>query len=220
MSAASTTASGNEDQSAQRAGSIRRTVSAGFAHHQAGRLARAEALYRKALEKDPEHAEALHLLGVLAYQRGNIETAIALIERALPELTDLSEAHLNLGNALRAVGRHAEAVDRYRRAITLDPDYGMAHSNLACALNDQGLFEAGLESARRAIALLPDFLGAYVNCAAALLGLRRFAEAEAPSAAPLISIRTIPCCTANSAGFWPSFTGSMRRRRAISGRSR
>jgi tetratricopeptide (TPR) repeat protein len=173
-------ASCDNQQNARRAGGITRTVNAGFAHHQAGRVERAEALYRKALAKDPDHAEALHLLGVIAYQRGQIAAAIELIDRALPELHDLPEAHLNLGNALRAAGRLVEAADSYQRAIALEPDYGMAHSNLARALNDRGIFEAALESARRAIALIPDFLGAQLNCAAALQGLERFAEVEAP----------------------------------------
>ena len=155
-------------------------VDAGFAHHEAGELEQAEALYRKALEIDPEHAEALHLLGLIACQQGKFPSAIELIRRALPELNDLPEAHLNLGNALRETGQLSEAADCYRRAIELDPDYGMAHSNLARTLNDQGLFEAGLESSRRAAELMPDFLGVHVNCAAALLGLERFAEAEVP----------------------------------------
>jgi tetratricopeptide (TPR) repeat protein len=173
-------ASDDHQQSPRRAHGVTRTVNAGFAHHQAGRIARAEALYRKALAQDPHHAEVLHLLGIIAYQRGHIEAAIELIERALPELRDLPEAHLNLGNALRAAGRLVEATESYRRAIALDPGYGMAHSNLARALNDQGLFESGLESARRAVELIPDFLGAQLNYVAALHALERFAEVEAP----------------------------------------
>jgi protein O-GlcNAc transferase len=168
----------DDKQKARRAGGITRTLNAGLGHHQAGRLERAEALYRRALERNPEHAEALHLLGVIAYQRGKTEQAIELIERALPVLQDLPEVHLNFGNALREAGRLAEAADSYRQAIALDPDYGMAHSNLARALNDQGLFEAGLASAMRAGELIPDFLGVHINYAAALMGLDRMAEAE------------------------------------------
>ena len=67
----------------QKAGRLR-TVRAGFAHHQAGRLRRAEALYRKALDKNPDDPNALHLLGVVAYQRGAAGPAVRLIERALP----------------------------------------------------------------------------------------------------------------------------------------
>jgi len=180
MGSASTTASAEDKRSARRAAGLSQTVRAGFAHQQAGRLERAEALYRKALAKDPDHADALHLLGVIAYQCGKNGPAIQLMERALAALTELPDAHLNYGNALQKAGRLAEAVESYRRAIALNPDYGMAHSNLARALNDQGLFDAGLESSRRAIELIPNFLGAYVNYAAAFLGLERFAEAEVP----------------------------------------
>jgi tetratricopeptide (TPR) repeat protein len=163
----------------RRAGRLR-TVRAGFAHHQAGRLPRAEALYRRALQKDPNDANALHLLGVIAYQRGEIGTALRLIERARPELPELPDIHLNYGNALREAGKLAEAVASYRRALALKPDYGMAHNNLAAALNQQEEFTAGLASSERAIALIPEFFGAYVNRADALMGQERFAEAEGP----------------------------------------
>jgi tetratricopeptide (TPR) repeat protein len=163
----------------RRAGRLR-TVRAGFAHHQAGRLRRAEALYRKALQKDPDDANALHLLGVIAYQRGEVGMALRLIERALPGLPELPDAHLNYGNALREGGRFAEAVASYRRAVVIKPDYGMAYNNLAAALNDQEEFAAGLANSEQAIALTPEFFGAHVNHAAALMGLERFAEAEGP----------------------------------------
>ncbi len=153
---------------------------AGFAHHQSGRLRRAEALYRKALQKDPDDANALHLLGVVAYQCGQVGTALRLIERALPGLPDLPDVHLNYGNALRETGKLAEAVASYRRALALKPDYAMAHNNLAAAFNQQEEFAAGLASSERAIAVIPEFFGAYANHAAALMGLERFAEAEGP----------------------------------------
>jgi len=114
---ASIMASPNGKRNARGSRGVGRTVNAGFAHHQAGRLDRAEALYRKVLERDPDHAEALHLLGVVVHQRGNVAAAIALIGRALPELRDLPEAHLNLGNALqeaRRGDRQLSAGDRAR----------------------------------------------------------------------------------------------------------
>ena len=110
MGSASTTASAEDKRSARRAAGLSQTVRAGFAHQQAGRLKRAEALYRKALAKDPDHADALHLLGVIAYQCGKNGPAIQLIERALAALTELPDAHLNYGNALQKAGRLAEAV--------------------------------------------------------------------------------------------------------------
>ena len=173
-------ASEQQKQEARRRAGRLRTVRAGFAHHQAGRLRRAAALYRKALQKDPDDANALHLLGVIAYQCGEAGTALRLIERALPELPELPDVHLNYGNALRDTGKLAEAVASYRRALALKSDYGMAQNNLAAALNQQEEFASGLASSERAIALIPEFFGAYVNNAAALVGLERFAEAERP----------------------------------------
>lgn len=45
------------------------------AHHQAGRLSEAEGLYRQILGAQPNHAGALHLLGVIADQVGRHEVA-------------------------------------------------------------------------------------------------------------------------------------------------
>ncbi|MFP6741527.1 MAG: hypothetical protein VCD33_07875 [Alphaproteobacteria bacterium] len=36
-------------------------------HHHAGRLAQAEQIYRTVLAREPEHAEALHLLATVTF---------------------------------------------------------------------------------------------------------------------------------------------------------
>ena len=43
-------------------------------HHTAGQLAEAEVLYREILEFSPDHPDALHLLGVIAYQVGQLHS--------------------------------------------------------------------------------------------------------------------------------------------------
>jgi len=52
-------------------------------HHQAGDLQAAEQIYRQILADNPNHADALHLLGVIAYQMGQNEVAIDRIRRAI-----------------------------------------------------------------------------------------------------------------------------------------
>ena len=51
-------------------------------HHQAGRLAEAETLYRQVQAAQPNHANALHLLGVLCGQTKRVAAAIDLLSRA------------------------------------------------------------------------------------------------------------------------------------------
>ena len=48
-------------------------------HHQAGRLQAAEQIYRQILAVEPNHADAIHLLGVIAHQAGKHELAVQYI---------------------------------------------------------------------------------------------------------------------------------------------
>ena len=52
-------------------------------YHQSGQLQKAEEIYRKILELNPEHSDSLHLLGVIANQVGNNDMAVRLIGRAI-----------------------------------------------------------------------------------------------------------------------------------------
>ena len=47
--------------------------------HQAGDLDSAEQAYRVILENQPDHADALHLLGLVLYQKGDPAQATDLI---------------------------------------------------------------------------------------------------------------------------------------------
>ncbi len=121
-------------------------LAAALAHHQQGRLAEAETLYRQILAADPRHSDSLHLLGVIATQVGRNDAAVELIGRAILLNNRAPAFHNNLGNALRACGRPAEAIDPYRRAMSLQPDYAEAHDNLGNALSDLGRHAAAVES--------------------------------------------------------------------------
>src|SRR5438045_2558026 len=65
-------------------------------HHQAGRWAEAEAIYRQVLAQCPDHVGAMHLLGVLACQTGQTDAAIDLIRRAIAINPTAAECHHNL----------------------------------------------------------------------------------------------------------------------------
>ena len=149
----------------------------GLSHHRAGRLDRAEPIYRQILKTQPDHAEANHLLGALAYQAGNPLAAIGLVEKALRADGRRSEYHNTLGEALTASGRLEEAAASYRRAIDIYPGLDAAHSNLGNALLALGNTNEAIASYRQALKLTPGLARTHYNLAKALSKQFRLAEA-------------------------------------------
>ena len=96
-------------------------------HHQGGRLKAAEQLYRQILAIEPRHAQALHLLGVIASQLGRHETAVEYIGRAIGLKGDAADFHSNQAVAYRALHKLPEAAACLRRALELKPDSVMLH---------------------------------------------------------------------------------------------
>jgi tetratricopeptide (TPR) repeat protein len=153
--------------------SIREDLVAAVGHHQAGRLADAEGLYRKVLERVPGHPDALHFLGLLAQQCGQPAAAVELISAALRTIPNHAPCHLHLGLALEALGRHAEALASYRRAKELDPQFPEAHNNEGTVLLSLDDPAGALPCLDRAIELHPDFAVARNNRGMALVTLGR-----------------------------------------------
>jgi protein O-GlcNAc transferase len=149
-------------------------LQAGLSHHQAGRLADAETFYRQILQREPKHADALHLLGVIAYQAGDHPLAIDLIRRAIAANPSYAAYHSNLGRAYQDNGEPGAAIASYRVALTLQPDLADAHNNLGNALQTQRDLPAALHHYRRALALQPDYAAAHNNLGRALAALGQF----------------------------------------------
>ncbi len=132
-------------------------------HHQAGRLQAAEQIYRQILAAEPSHADAWHLLGVIANQMGEHEVAVEYIGRAIGLKSTTAAFHNNLGEAYRALRNLPQALACYRRALDLEPDYAKAHNNLAVALKDQGQLDEAVACCRRALELTPDSAEIHYN---------------------------------------------------------
>jgi len=137
-------------------------------HHQAGRLADAEAIYRQILAAQPRHAEALHFLGVIAHQVGRHALAVDCIGQAIVLNPNNPAAYSNLGEAYRAMGRVDEAIAADRRAIELQPDHAQTHNNLGNALRDRGQLDEAIAAYGRALELAPEHAGAHSNLIFAL----------------------------------------------------
>ncbi|MBW2466843.1 MAG: tetratricopeptide repeat protein, partial [Deltaproteobacteria bacterium] len=148
-----------------------------LALHQTGRLLQAEALYRKILAADPEHADALHYLGLLAHQTGKSDIAVQLIHKAISSRPDYTDAYNSLGVVLNDLGKLQDAVASYRKALSLKPDYPEVLSNLGNVLMDQGKLDKAAACFRQALSLKPEYAELYFNLGNALKAQAKLAEA-------------------------------------------
>lgn len=152
-------------------------LASGLKHHQAAKLAEAEACYRRVLDAHPDHPDALHLLGLIAQQRRNLEQAVELINRAINQNSH-PVYYSNLGVTLNQQGKLEEAIAAYHKAIRIKPDFAEAYSNLGNSLNEQGKLREAIIAFRRAISIRPDFHEAGSNLLFCLNDDERMTNAE------------------------------------------
>ncbi len=148
-------------------------------HHRSGRLNEAERGYRSLLAVQPEHSDALHLLGVALCQKGRKLEALRWIDRAIERGPEIAAYHAALGEVLRELGRHQDAAAVLAKALGLDPNLATAHNNLGLVHLRARRPDLALASFEEAIRLRPGFTTARINRGEALQALGLWDEAAA-----------------------------------------
>jgi predicted O-linked N-acetylglucosamine transferase (SPINDLY family) len=128
---------------------------------------------------NPQHADALHLLGVIALQTGHPAEAIALISRAIAQSPGVASFHNNLGNAFRAAGELQQAAVTFRQALTINANAPETLYNLGVAVQDLGELVEAAELYERVLRGRPDHAGAHCNLGNVRHAQGRFEEALA-----------------------------------------
>lgn len=152
---------------------------AALAQHQRGELGLARMGYLAILEVAPQHANALHLLGVATKQQGDPAQAVEWITRAIAIDPHQATMHCNLGAALQELDLPERALASYDAALALTPGYALAWSNRGNTLRKLGRLDDACASYERALALRPDYPEALCNLAIALHDLGADAKALA-----------------------------------------
>lgn len=144
-----------------------------------GKFEEAALNYRKAIQANPNFAQAYNNLGIVLRDQNKTKEAIEAFRKAIALEANYFRAHNNLGSALHALGCHFEAIGCFERAIQLKPDYFLAMHNLAVAYLAVGSQQDAEAWFRRVLNLKSDYLPPYLSYGRMLLEQRKLAEAEA-----------------------------------------
>jgi predicted O-linked N-acetylglucosamine transferase (SPINDLY family) len=156
---------------------LQRLLQEAVAHHRAGRLEQAEALYRRVRTSAPRNFDALHLSGVIALQQGRSADAADFLARALKLSPKSAVCAMRFGLALNGLGRTAEAEQQLRLAVELDAGFVEAWDNLAYCLKTQNRLPEAIECHLRAVTLKPDYATGWYNYGLTLSLSGRVADA-------------------------------------------
>lgn len=100
----------------------------GIAYQHMYALDIAKMQYEKALDLDPEYAEALNNLGTVYYGEQNYHRAEAYYRKALRLKHDSASFYSNLGTAYFADHDYKHGLAAYRKAFSLDPEVFISNS--------------------------------------------------------------------------------------------
>jgi tetratricopeptide (TPR) repeat protein len=126
------------------------------------RFHEARKVVQQALRLAPNHAAAVHILGVIEMESGNLEEAARLIKRTTELEPTAHDPFYFLGMTYASLGRLEEAVAAFRAALALKPDLRVVLRELSEALEVLGRKEEARAVIRRRLELEPkDYAALY-----------------------------------------------------------
>ena len=116
-----------------------------------GQIAESIAEHERALELNPQLAQA-HINLISLYGRtGQIEKASQAYRAAVAINPDLADAHYNFGVLLAGQERYKEAAQAFQRCLQINPYYAEAHYNYAVLFESDGNLDEAAAHYRSAI---------------------------------------------------------------------
>lgn len=128
-----------------------RSVADAFALFQRGDLAAAESMLAEILQREPEHADAIHLMAGIRHARGDLSGAASLFERAHKLSPYDAEIAFNRAAVFSALARHEEcaaACADFLRLRPGDPEALLLQGVSLAALGEHEAALANYDAAR------------------------------------------------------------------------
>jgi tetratricopeptide (TPR) repeat protein len=123
---------------------------------------------RSVLERDPQCAEAHHLLGEALRLAGDLSGAEAALKQAIALEPGVGTFHHALGSTLQDAGRSPEAIDAYARSLRLAPGAAEVWNDLGTACFRAGEPDRAADCYRNALRRAPGHVVALSNLGATL----------------------------------------------------
>jgi tetratricopeptide (TPR) repeat protein/ADP-heptose:LPS heptosyltransferase len=171
----------------------------GFRLRKTGRHLDAVKNCEQALSIDPNHADALHLMGLLSFDKGHYDLAVEWIARAIRQ-NPTAEYLQHLGGALQHLKRYDDALKAFDKAVQFRPDSAELWRSLGNVLLQLNRDNEALLSFQRALQLEPRDFEAASKSGVLLHRQRRWEEALAhfnicealrPNYVPTLNLRAI-----------------------------
>jgi tetratricopeptide (TPR) repeat protein len=150
----------------------------GFAFLQTGKQAEALRDFNRALDLNPNDADAYLGRAVVSSRMGKHAAALTDLDRAIETDARYAEAHAKRCFVKMMLNRPADAVFDCERAVALDPRHRDAHTNLGVVYAAMGRAADAEASYRRALAIDPDNADANYNLGVLLVVTGRAGSAR------------------------------------------
>ncbi|WP_322104555.1 tetratricopeptide repeat protein [Paraburkholderia sp. J41] len=175
----------------------------GIEHLNAEKYTHAQALFCEILSQDPQHAEALHQLGIICARQQQFPEAEKYLRAALAQ-RESGALRRDLAWSLLWQGRDGEAIEAYRAAIGQGVREARVFNNLGNLLKKRNSIPQAEACYREAIATDARYAVAYSNLAMLQQDAGQFEAAEA-------NLRAALKLDGNSAHLWQCFGGLLER---------
>ena len=146
-------------------GNVTSTLQEAVVFHTAVKLDEAAQLYDAVLIVEPDHPDALHLLGIVAFQRDQLESAVELIRGAIAADSRAPEYFNSLGGVLIQLNEFEDAAFYLEQALALKAEYPEALVNLGIAHFGDGAIHEVTALFWQGIELRPQYAQAWAALA-------------------------------------------------------
>jgi type IV pilus biogenesis/stability protein PilW len=130
-----------------------------------GKIVEAITEYQKAVQMNPNYAQAQLNLGNGYYQLNQLQLAIAPLESAIRLMPKNPDPYASLGKVYQKLGLNDKALPLYQRALELKPTHYEALNNLGVLYMQMGVYNEAIKRFNLMINLYPDQRATYLNLA-------------------------------------------------------